>query len=376
MQSVLGEIAKLRPGIPVDIDCHNSNRYRLVVREKDGSRTAYYFSMPIYNIKTRKIVDVRFHLNGQSICATGSNTDIILNDYIFMENTEGVFSMRLHEKPVMFSPNEVQYGFNRVYPTTNGVAVKCDVKKNESNSFIIETGKSHLNIRANDRCFALMQEEFRPFVVVSCMGSTDETGNVISPAKLDYQKIDDKKYSISLYSTNSLAQYVLFEVNMYEKKIFQDTTVESANPFTNNAFGGVGFIGNSSEYGEQWLYSRIDFSRIPEVFDRCVNRVVLQIPKLNQNNVEISGFKVLARFCSFGSNWNNKIADGDCTAQSITSNFYHSMDITSLLRDIRTKTIVPSEGLILKSKIKGSGFSVIATGDSYYTPQILEINYR
>lgn len=35
-----------------------------------------------------------------------------------------------------------------------------------------------------------------------------------------------------------------------------------------------------------------------------------------------------------------------------------------------------SEGLIMKYKVKGSGFSVIATSDGYFAPQILEINYR
>ena len=348
----------------------------MVAREKDGSRTAYCFSTPIYNKKTRKIVDGKFQFNGENVCITGSNADIVLNDCILMENTEGSFSLKLHENPVMLSPREVRCGLNRIFPTINGIAVKCDIKNNDFNSFIAETGKAHLTVRANDRCFALMKEEFRPFVVVSCIGSLDEAGNVIAPAKLEYQKIDDKKYRISFYSTGQSARYVLFEANMYEKKLFQDTTVESMNSYTNNAFGGVGFIGNSSEYGEQWLYSRIDFSQIPEMFDRSVNKIIFRVPKLNSNSVEISGFKVLARFCSFGSNWNNKIGDGARIAESVTANGYQSLDITSLVVDFRTKKIVPSDGLILKSKIKGSGFSVIATGDSYYTPQILEINYR
>jgi hypothetical protein len=34
------------------------------------------------------------------------------------------------------------------------------------------------------------------------------------------------------------------------------------------------------------------------------------------------------------------------------------------------------EGFILKAKRKNSGFSVVATGDNYFFPQILEVNYR
>jgi len=51
------------------------------------------------------------------------------------------------------------------------------------------------------------------------------------------------------------------------------------------------------------------------------------------------------------------------------------LDLASLLVDPRTRTITKSEGLILKPKIKGAGFSAIATGDSCLAPQIMEINF-
>ena len=66
MRSVLEEITKLRKE-PFIIDHHNSNRYRLVVQENDGSKTGYYFSTPIYNRKTRKLIEHRFQKNGDII---------------------------------------------------------------------------------------------------------------------------------------------------------------------------------------------------------------------------------------------------------------------------------------------------------------------
>lgn len=376
MQSILSEVTKLRSGAAVDIDYQNSNRYRLVVQEITGAKTAYYFSTPIYNRKTRKLVDMRFQADGETIYATGSNANITLSHSLIMENTDGSFWMELPQKPNLTSSQEVRCGSYAISPTTNGVMVKCDVRNNLVNDFIIEAGQPYMNIRANDRCFALMKEKFRPLVVISCIGSLDTSGNVIAPAKLEYQKLTDKNFRISVSATNPLAKAILFEVNMYENKLFQDTTVESMNPSTNNAFGGTGFIGNSSAYGEQWLYSRLDYSRISEVMDKRVHNVVLHVPKLNRNNVEVSAFKVTARFCSFGSNWNNKIPDGAPMSDSLTMSGYQSFDITSLLVDPHTRTILKSEGLILKSKIKGSGFSVIATGDNYFAPQVLEIHYR
>lgn len=376
MQSVLSEVIKLRSGAPIDIDYHNSNRYRLVVQENNGTKTAYCFSTPIYNRKTRKLVDMKFRTNGETIYATGSNANITLSHNLLMENAEGSCLVELLQKPNLISSQEVRCGSYTLSPTTNGVIFKCDVRDNEINSVTIETGQPYLNIRANDRCFAIMKENFRPLAVLSCVGALDASGNVIAPAKIEFQKLTDKKYRISVLAASPLARDVLFEINMYENKLFQDTTVESMNPSTNNAFGGVGFIGNSSAYGEQWLYSRPDYSRISEVMDKRIHKVILHMPKLNRSNVELSAFKVLARFCSFGSNWDNKISGGIPVSDALTTHGYQSFDIISLLVDPRTRTILRSEGLIMKPKVKDSGFSVIATGDSYFAPQILEINYR
>ena len=376
MQSVLGEISKLRRGSPIIIDYHNSNRYRLVVQENNGTKTAYYFSTPIYSRRTRKMIDVKFQSNGGAIFSTGSNTNITVSRNVLMENAEGSCSIELPQNCNLISSQEVRCGSMALIPTTNGVAFKCALKANEKATFTIEVGQPFLNVRANDRCFALMKENFRPFIVFSCIGATDMTGNVIAPAKIEYQKLTDKRYRIAISSTSPLAQSVLFEANLYENKLFQDTTVESMNPSTNNAFGSVGFIGNSSAYGEQWLYSRLDYSRIPEVMDKRIYKAMLHVPKFNQNKVDLSAYKVSARFCSFGSNWENKIAGGAIISDSSSQSGYQSLDITSLLINERTKTITKSEGMILKSKINGTGFSVIATGDSYLAPQIMEINFR
>lgn len=376
MQSVLGEISKLRRGSPIIIDYHNRNRYRLVVQENNGTKTAYYFSTPIYSRRTRKMIDVKFQSNGGAIFLNGSNTNITVSRNVLIENAEGSCSIELSQNCNLISSQKVRCGSMVLIPTTNGVAFKCALKTNEKATFTIEVGQPFLNVRANDRCFALMKERFRPFVVFSCIGTVDTSGNVIAPAKIEYQKLTDRHYRIAIFSTSPLAQSVLFEANLYENKLFQDTTVESMNPSTNNAFGSVGFIGNSSAYGEQWLYTRLDYSRIPEIMDKRIQKAVLHMPKLNQSKVEFSAYKVSARFCSFGSNWDNKIPGETPVSDSSSQNGYQSLDFTSLLIDGRTKTITKSEGLILKPKVKGSGFSVIATGDSYLAPQIMEINFR
>ena len=56
MISILNEINKLRKGKELIVDNKNSNRYRVVASESDQSKTAYYFTTPIYNSRTQKAV--------------------------------------------------------------------------------------------------------------------------------------------------------------------------------------------------------------------------------------------------------------------------------------------------------------------------------
>ncbi len=170
-----------------------------------------------------------------------------------MENAEGSCAIELAKKPTFVSKQEVYFGSNVIIPTTNGIAMKCNARGNEKISFTVEVGQPFWRVRVNDRCFAIMRKRFRLFVVFSCIGSLDSAGNVIAPARMEYKRLADKKYRITVSATSPLAQSVLFEGSLYENKLSQDTTVESKNPSVNNAFGSVGFTGNTSMYGEQWL---------------------------------------------------------------------------------------------------------------------------
>lgn len=375
MNSIFEEIAILRHGAPMVIDYKNSNRYRLVIIESNGSKTAYYFSSPIYNNKTKKAVDMKFHPKGNVAYKSGSNANIQVSNNIRMENDEGSCVISLENRISHISENEVVFGNGKIYPTTNGVAIQKNTSDEKPFVFTIEISKPFLEVRANDKYFALMSEQFRPFVTISCIGTSDADGNIISPARISYQKISDRGYTITVVPCSSLEKSVLIEANLYEPKLFQDTTVESKNAKANNAFGSVGFIGITKEFGEQWLYSRPDYSKMPELHDKKILRAILHLPKLNKGENELIASKVEARFCSFGSTWDNKIAAA-CTIDDVrTEDRYVNLNLMPIITNKQGR-IFMGEGFILKSKMKNSDFSTIATGDNYLFPQILEINYR
>lgn len=376
MTSVLREISKLRDGASMVIDHSNSNRYCVIVKEANGAKTAYYFTTPIYNISTRRAVDMKFHQKTGAAYGVGSNATITLSNNLRLENSEGQCLIRINRAQTKVTEREIHYGDDIVRPSTNGVIYMARLEGMFGFSFEIEVDKPFMEIRSNDRSFSLMREKFKPFLTVSAIGSIGGDGEVISPAKISYQKISDRIYAITVSGCSPLGRYAVFEINLYEQKLIQDTTVESFNPNVNNAFGGIAFIGNTTEFGEQWLYARPDLSKMPELADKSINYIVLHMPKHNRANIEISAYRVSARFCSFGSTWGNKISASTFVSDSKIHGRYQSLDLTALLSDSNQRYIVNSDGMILRAKSKGSGFSVVSTGDSYCFPQILEVNYK
>ena len=374
MDSILNEISKLRKGAPLIIDYKNSNRYRVVAIEPNGSKTSYYFAVPIYNNKTRKAVDMKFYTKENSAYAIGSNANITIENSIRMENSEGSCVISLANRIAHISENEVSFGSELIRPTTNGVLIQSDCLGGKNFVFTLETSKP-LEVRANDKYFSLMSERFRPFIVISCIGTSDINGNIISPAKISYQKITDQRYDITISPCSLLGKSVIIEANLYEPKLFQDTTVESKNPKTNNVFGSVGFIGNTKEFGKQWLYSRLDFSKIDSIGDRNINKAMWYIPILGGTHLEISANEPLSRFCSFGTNWNNKKSGNQNVKTSETIPGYYRLDVTDVISRNK-KLYTKNEGFILKSAKKCGEFTAISTGDSFYLPQILEVNFK
>lgn len=374
MTAIRHEISALRKGKTLIIDRKNSNRYRLVATESDQSKTAYYFSSPIYNDQTGKAVDMKFHFRDGVISMTGSNAHITIGNSIQMRNTEGSCEISLSGPASFVSETEIVCANKRLRPTTNGVAVHCLCSEGNGCTFSVEISKPFLEIRANDKCFALMSEHFRPFAAFSCIGTLDAAGNVISPAEISYQKISDRKFTISVIPCSRSGHSVVMEANLYEPKLFQDTTVESNHAKSNNAFGGIAFIGSTKEFGEQWLYSRPDFTKIPELNDKKILRAVLHLPKLNAAAVELTASGVAARFCSFGSTWENRISEMSAIGEPQSADCYMDLDLMPILTD-RHGMLQRGEGFILKAKKKNAGFSVISTGDSCLFPQILEVTY-
>ncbi len=376
MTSVLTEIQRLRGERPMVIDYTNTNRYAVILDEPDGSKTAYYFSAPIYNIHTRKVVRPAFASYEDGACMTGSNAHITVSDCVRMENAEGYCVLRFGKELSAIHERELVYGTDIILPTTNGIVYKARCHSGGAIHFDIEASTPFVQVRDNDKHVALMSDRFRPFMVVSCIGTVDDQGGVVAPAAIAYQQLGNNRYRVTVTPVGEDGEWVMLECNMYEPKLLQDTTVESHHPQMNNAFGGTAFIGATAHCGEQWLYAKLDFSRLPEMINRRIAKVVLHSPQHNRSTVGLRAYRVAARFCSFGSNWSNKITSDDTGVDTLVVDGYQSLDITAMLTNPQMGHLVYSDGWILKPRERCAEPAVISTGDSCYAPVIIEINYK
>ena len=370
VNTVLNEIKYLRGMQGFLIDRRNQNRYTVVVKE-DVGYTAYCFSTPIYNDCSKKLIHLGFEKSKAGYIFDGSNARItICQNRCVLERKGGAAVITLDRSPAIQEFDVVLTSNITVVPALNGLRF---IVRGNSIKFSLKHTSKQEYIRFNPSCFTVMREAFNPFLSISALYAED--GNeTFSPVEIKYTHQGNQNYEIQLSHDIPNGQFS-FEVNLYEPKLFQDTTVESIHPDDNNVYGGVGFIGKTKQHGEQWLYSRPDFSKIPHLTNR-VDRVLLHIPVLNKSVENIDVYIPQKRFCSFGSTWNKRVEMSNKVTSSNNDGKYVTIDVTAMFTENSTRVLTYNEGLILK-KPKGKNNSiVISTGDCYSAPQILEVKFK
>ena len=359
----------------LDIDERNKNRYQITVNEKDQSKTAYCFSIPIYEKNSKNLINSKFSTDGNTVYLKGTNSIIELSSKAIFKSNDSVCEVSLPDKATLLSEDEALCGSSKIIPTTNGIAVICPCRFGESIHVKLIAPTPFMPIRTNVKYFSLMCAKFKPLITLSCLGATNDGMSITYPCELSFRQISEIEFSIFLKQMDENASYIMYEINMHEEKLIQDTTVESLHPTENNSFGSTGFIGQTNLFGEQWLYTRPETPLLHELNGMHINKAVMYIPSLNGNKISLSAYEISRRFCSFGSNWINKIDEINKVSSSNESKKYHSIDITNLLSDKASGALFRTVGFLIKPTHKSDSFAAIATADSYLFPQILEINY-
>ena len=168
---------------------------------------------------------------------------------------------------------------------------------------------------------------------------------------------------------------MLFEISFYEPKLIQDTPVSGNYPRENNAFGPIAFVGKSNYYGTQWLYSRLDIGKMPELNGKRIQKIKLYIPRFTRNATELNAFALSNRFCSFGSTWINKIENEEVHDSLKVDQDYLCLDLTQ--RYVNRGLLSESAGVVIAParSTDDVGYQAISTGDSYLAPPVLCVKY-
>lgn len=352
------------------IDEQNSNRYRILTKGTKGC-AAYYFSTPIYSIQTNELVRMNFEKYDNKYLFRGSNSVItVSDDKCIFENQDGKAVLIFNERiKIQETPNTETSPIS-VTPTVNGIKVVAKTKCLKMR-LIVETECEE--VRSGSTYLSVMKEKFKPFLSVATLFANNADGAVAS-VELEYQE-DGLEYELDL--CHELVDGELcFEVNLYEPKLFQDNVVTSAVPEQNNVYSAIAFLGSTEWYGETWLYSRLDFTKIPELLTERVGKILLHIPTLGATSKNIEAFVCTKRFCSFGSTWAKKPSAGKKISDSINAGKYITIDVTNAFNVQFNSKLVENEGLIIKKEKNMNEFVPIATGDCYFAPQILEIEFE
>lgn len=368
--SPLETIAHLTHRNVLDVSENQKNRYCVLLNSSEG-KEAFYFSTPVYNFHSKKIVGRHF------IAFNGVYQMVGSNCIVRVTNTEINFIKENKTASISWGSNigwKLCDGCLRsnnisIIPTYNGVLIEGNIKKNPFN---IKLNFNYSSIRNSHNCICFMESKFRPIFVVSSLQT--QLKNNSYPLLVKFNKLSQYRGNIELYSKNIIEGNDIIEMSFYESKIIQDTPVSGKQPNENNAFGPIGFIGRSEFYGTQWLYSRLDIKKMPELHNKFITEIKLYIPRFNSSSTQLDVVELSNRFCSFGSNWSNKVQVEDKKHKTIIYGDYVCIDITKLYTT--RGQLHESEGMVIIPDETGlNNYQVISTGDSYSAPPIIYVKY-
>lgn len=364
-------VARLSKSNNLDINANQSNRYCIKLNSAKG-KEAYYFATPIYNTYSRKLVQRKFIASNGCYCFVGSNCEVIVTPtQIQLERGDQNCVLNLG-KTYSWSVQDGVLRSDRmsIIPTYNGVCIEGNITQM---SFDATVGFGYQDIRASHGCICLMESQFKPVLTMAALFSKGKEGGC-SPLQITHSEMHPKNIFLSVVSDDSTHRQGAVEINFYEPKLIQDTPVSQNMPKENNAFGPIAFVGKSKFYGMQWLYSRLDTNKLPELQHKYIHEIKLYVPRLTRSSTAVDVFELSKRFCSFGSTWNKKIAKENRHDTVKFSGDYLCIDLTRHYTNHGALT--ESGGMVLTPALSSElGYQAISTGDSYVMPPVLCVKY-
>ena len=337
------------------IDMRNRNPYRIVLTGANNSEIIY-FSCPIYSEITKKIIQGIWRETSEGLRFDGINVQVsVEEECITLKNTSGECNITFNEAV-------------KVVPALNGIMVESECAEIIIKlRFDIEG-----SIISNSNYFVYLKEGLKPFFVFSCLyGKNKDT---LMPLEIKYEQLNSKEYEIR-FKTYKKNKKVCFDMNLYQSKCIFDTTVSSKKCNENNVYGEVAFLGFSKEYGEQWLYARIDPLKLSDIKPEQIIQADYYLPAYKQTQQKLKMHVLNLPWCSFGTTWINKNDSDKAPIYSENISNYKKLEVTHVIKEL-LKSGEPRNVSVLIRQDAKIGCTVVATGDNYSKPQILRIKVK
>ena len=349
----------------------HSNRYFIQFTSKEGGETIC-FSTPIYQKDSMNFIVRKFTQDKGYYRFVGSNCEVRVTGTQILMFQRG--------KKISFHfPKEISWKIHKGFlvsqnyiliPTYNGVAIRGDLTLLR---FDVTIDFFYQRLRKSKSCLCFMEDKYDPVFVVSGLYALDKQGNKV-PLRVRYVDDLNKSGFLSFESLIGFSSYGVFELDFYEPKLLQDTPVSSRYPDENNAFGAIAFVGDSEYYGSQWLYFRLDLSKIHEMKNANIEEIKLYVPSWNDADVSLRLYDLPSRFCSFGSSWNNKVEPKTMKKEITRQANFLCFDLTE--EYTRSGRLAQCAGTVLLSHSRNKQSpQILSTGDCYIMPPFLWIKF-
>ena len=350
-----------------------------IIGDKGKEIVANYFSCPICTEKDAKLLTLKYKQMGTRFCGGGSNAEIVYEQgFLSLQNQFCNVKINLQGSDVFAREVKTDFfGMERecitnekycIYLSLNGVAVQTkqeEIKFQFKGDFVV--------IDQNGQSVSFMANKFLPYLVISPLAERETDGKV-KPLFCEI-RAEGEQYKVCFNKEND--SELLCSFDMYTGKSVFDTTVESKRPNMSNPFGAVAVLGESYECGRQWMYSRPNAELFSELRGMKVLKAELNLFCYTAPSEQISVYKMRDNWCSFGSTWSNRVLPAKLLSMAYKKENYLVADITEVVREIVERGFndrVP--GIAILSNSEKHGYEMLATGDNYYTPQIIQIKLK
>ena len=348
-------------------------RYAYHLWQKDGTESKICFTTPIFHGSTPVVKCFDTYPDCFSFQGSKGRIDVRREGVVLHDSECEIRFLWEREQSFHISEDHARLTSEEmsISPTFSGVKVMQKYQGPLYFTCIVQSKKKG-HIRMNSKSFAYMKDKFLPHFTLSTMYANKANG--LLGVNLAMKQEGDTKVRLRMIASDKEATSLCWEMNWYEPKLIQDTTVESARPSENNVYGNIAFLGHTPDHGVQYLYSRFDLTKINADPSQRMERVLLHIPYYQAGE---QGFRVFApfrRFCSFGSNWENKMPASEFGARYEKKNGCFVFDLSQYLLN-QNGGFTANTGVVFCSAV-ADGASILSTADNYDRPQIVEIQYE